>query len=244
MKQDLSVLGEINKSPILKNPIVPYQFYRIGGRSYYKMSDSSNIGPNLSLQLVLKANQRADLVHDEKITCVLSGTSDNWFDFSSTVQLLKTGISNNSLSSIDLIQNITGSISSHVLELYLDEIWAEFDGGLQFGAQDGCLDFARYYAWPTEGSFSFKQIITDSTFSPDLKRSLISFEIENSRQDFYDQLLRLLEWQERGYLLNLHSYINDVPNTLTGRLKLSNIKKPHWDLSLRDLSIEFEEVLI
>ncbi|GEM_PF-2534268 len=69
----------------------------------------------------------------------------------------------------------------------------------------------------------------------------ISCRFTNVSTTIWTYLSRLLDIQKNGYKLNLHPYINEVPEVLTGFLYISGISKEHWDVNLVSFDFRFVE---
>ena len=67
----------------------------------------------------------------------------------------------------------------------------------------------------------------------------ISASFSQVSQTFYDNLRQFKYWQNKGWLLNLHTGLKDIPPTLTGRMTLSSIRKNQWDLAYGDFELTF-----
>jgi hypothetical protein len=256
IRQKLLFYG--NSSDYLQDSLlIPYQYYRIGGRAYIDTLHSSiphGGGWNFYLMLRPHENVRPDSGNDEEVLIKIGESSSNmnsWFNFS-TIGMLKSGIS--PLSPPQLVvwfQNSSmgagdGQADGYnygKLHLYLDELWVEHAGGINYANTDGCLKFSRYNVWPEQGSIELGKIAVSDTESLDRTRSKQYFKarFDYVSQTFWDQLQRIISWQERGFLLNLHPYINDMPNTLTGKISISDVRKDSWDLTLRSFTLEFLE---
>lgn len=233
--------------------LIPYQYYRIGGRIYIDDSfkHGYSFGDNYSLFMLLRPNQNTkDLYWDEYLSITFGSSLtdvDKWLTFS-TIGLLKSGISEETAPSLSIwFQNngITGTSGQYWgdILLYIDELYAEHAGGVNYGDTDGCLKFSRYSVWPEEESLNITKFEREDITSLYGKQTkyILNFKLNYVSQDFWDQLEILLRWQEKGFLLNLHPYINDLPNTMTGKITIKELKKDSWDLGLRSIVLEFVE---
>jgi hypothetical protein len=174
----------------------------------------------------------------------LPSHNDTWTEFS-TVGLLKSGISNESPPSLNIWFGNNGIVANNAgaLNLYIDDLFVEHAGGVQYANVDGCLDFGRYSLWPDEESIKIEKVTREGTSSlyGQKERYVVSCRFNFASQAFWDQFELLMEWQEKGFLLNLHPYINDLPNSLMGRVTIKDYAKDNWDLSLRSFTMEFTE---
>lgn len=236
-----------------KSLLVPYQYYRIGGKVYIDASKLRDIdlieGFNLMMLLRPHDYHRENTEYIYKNIIDVSTDANKWLDFS-TVSLLKSGIHNTSAPSISLwLQNNTigledaqaAGYSYGFIHLYVDELWAEHAGGVNYANTDGCLDFGRYCVWPEQGSIELNYIDEVTTLNYKKQKLQIRCRFPLVSQTFYDQLEIILSWQKRGYSINIHPYLYDVPNTLTGKIYIRDIKKESWDLSKRSFTLEFIE---
>jgi len=247
-KQSLIDYGdESTNNKRRKSLLIPYQFYRIGGKVFVDAVATNKIyNDDYNIKLVL---QPSDTLRDNSTETIsvdildsLAINTNQWFEFSQ-VGLLASGISNASFPHLGLwLDNKITSAYSGDVNLYIDELWAEHAGGVNYADVDGCLKFSRYNVWPEQGTI---QINPRSENSEIHGRKLLNIEcqIDYCTQEFWDQLQTLLEWQDRGYLLNLHPYIKDIGNVLTGKLTIKNYSKGSWDLTLRSFLLSFEEII-
>lgn len=227
--------------------LIPYQYYRVGGRVYFDTSfTSQTFRDTYNIYLGLKASQNTRDIGDTEhvnLEVTSTGNSDKWYNFS-TVGLLDSGIHKSSSPCLSFwFQN--NGIASYKGELimYVDELWAEHAGGVNYANIDGCLDFGRYSVWPDEDSLKIDKVPREGTTSlyGRKDRWVISCRLNYVSQTFWDQFEIIREWQEKGFLLNLHTYINDIPYTLTGRVEVKEYAKDNWDLDLRSFTMEFIE---
>lgn len=248
-KQDLVKAGSEDLRD--RSLVIPYQYYRIGGRTYIDATHcSAKVGyDNYYMSMSLRPNEQSrDLGGSFESVFVnfANATTDNdvWKTFS-TVGLLKSGISNETPPSINLWFGNNGIVANNAgpIILYIDDIFVEHAGGIQYANLDGCLDFGRYLVWPEEESIKIEKVNREGTSSlyGQKERYVITCRFNYVSQSFWDQFELLMEWQEKGFLLNLHPYINDLPNTLTGRVAIKEYAKDNWDLSLRSFTMEFTE---
>lgn len=231
--------------------VIPYQYYRIGGRIYIDATHcSAKVGyDNYYMSMSLRPNTQSRDVGGvfESIFVNFANLpvhNDTWLNFS-TVGLLKSGISNETPPSINLWFGNNGIAANNAgpLDLYIDDLFVEHAGGIQYANQDGCLDFGRYSTWPDEESLKIEKINREGTSSlyGQKERYVVTCRFPYVPQTFWDQFELLMEWQEKGFLLNLHPYINDLPNSLMGRVVIKEYAKDNWDLSLRSFTMEFTE---
>jgi hypothetical protein len=66
----------------------------------------------------------------------------------------------------------------------------------------------------------------------------------NAQQSTYTALKKFLQWQDRGYMLNLHSFITDLPSVMTGFMEVKELSKPMFDFSYRKLQLTFIEATV
>jgi len=246
--QDLvkSGIGGIRDRSLL----IPYQYYRFGGRIYVESRfTSAKLGTsNYSLFMIVSPHTLHRDIGDAEYLYVnfanAAAHNDAWIEFSA-VQLLDTGISNESMPQVGLWFQNNGIIENNAgdLILYVDDLYVEHAGGIKYAHQDGCLDFGRYSVWPEEESLKIEKIEREGTTSlyGKKERYVITCRFFYVSQDFWDQFELLLEWQEKGFLLNLHPYINDLPHSLMGKVHIREYAKDNWDLSLRSFTMEFIE---
>lgn len=250
-----SVLSYGNASTNLgeKSLVVPYQYYRIGGKVFIDTSKLRIIdyGDGFHFLFILRPHSyhREDSEYIWTYISTDSNDSNKWIDFSG-ISLLKSGISNLSspLVSVWLQNNSIGSGDGYPtgysyghLHLYTDELWVEHAGGVNYSDQDGCLDFGRYCVWPEQGSIEIGYIEDPTSLNYKRRRMQISARFPLVSQAFWDQLEIVLGWQQRGHSINIHPYLNDVPNVLTGKISVSDIKKESWDLTKRSFTLTFIE---
>lgn len=138
---------------------------------------------------------------------------------------------------------------------YADASWyspfVEFE--LPYGGGVGCYTFAKYPEWGSVEaelrSLPGTTIRVNNTLaisSPDgwdyrNDKWTISAEFLNVSQAMWNMLRRYENFQDRGYLLNLHCYLNDVPWVLTGHLTLVNPSKASTFLAAHSFGLVFEE---
>lgn len=63
----------------------------------------------------------------------------------------------------------------------------------------------------------------------------------NVSQTFWDQLQIFQKWQDRGNLLNLFPFMDDLPPFLQGMMEIKEWGKSHWDLGRRTFDLVFWE---
>jgi len=69
----------------------------------------------------------------------------------------------------------------------------------------------------------------------------ISCRFTNVSNTIWNYLSKLLDIQKNGYKLNLHPYIAELPEVLTGYLYISGISYTHWDVGLVSFDFRFRE---
>jgi hypothetical protein len=246
--QNLIDYGDPTQNIFNKASVIPYQFYRMGGKVFLEnMSCTYDYGTQFTLEAVLKGNPYIRNLTEEVRVDIFGDTIENtgkWFSFSG-MGLLQGGISDNYPPSFSVRLNnmIIGTPSyKGSMALYLDELWLEHAGGVNYADLDGCLKFSRYNVWPDQSTIGidYEDRTTTGLYKAG-KKIKLSCNIAYCPQDFWNQLETLLKWQDRGYSLNLHPNLDDIPYVLTGKIKISSIKKDNWDLSLRSFNLEFEE---
>ncbi|MFV2014201.1 MAG: hypothetical protein ACC656_02135, partial [Candidatus Heimdallarchaeota archaeon] len=163
-----------------------------------------------------------------------------------TVGILKGGLSNTTPPKLSFwFQNngISGAATGDKFKFYIDDVYAEHAGGVNYAATDGSLDFGRYQVYPITDSLKIDYTTRTGSRSLYGKKDklMIKTNLEFMSQDFWDQLDILLNWQYKGYSLNLHVNINDLPYSIVGKMTLKNIVKDTWDLSRRSCQFEFLE---
>jgi len=232
--------------------LVPYQYYKIGGRVWI---DTSQLGGiieygtsnnwTLNLRLIPNDNWRTSSEIISVPLATLNSQCNKWVEFS-TVALLQSNISHNSSAKLEVwLQNdglgsSGGGYYGDVI-LYLDELYIEHAGGVNYANTDGCLDFGRYLVWPEQGSLDVSRLSGKINFDRKDEKYRLKAKLNHVSQAFWDQLEILREWQQRGFLLNLHSYINDIPYVLTGKMNIRDFKKDSWHLDYRSFTFEFTE---
>jgi hypothetical protein len=122
---------------------------------------------------------------------------------------------------------------------------------------DGVIQLSE---WPVLGSVSIKRRYEGSKIIQNLDGSRMSsqtldnqimpltkftldYQFDRLANASLLQFRNLLDWQQRGYLINHFPGLVGVPYCLTGRIKLSGQRGEMDDLSLRDVSLTFEEVV-
>jgi hypothetical protein len=230
--------------------IIPYQYYRIGGRIYWDTSfTTQNFKQNYNIYCILRANTYTRDYGGEYeyilVSAITDSTTPNTWHTFSTVGLLNSGLHKDYPPAIDLWFQNNGIPSPYKGELimYIDDLFVEHGGGANYAHIDGCLDFGRYEVWPEHDSLKISKVERAGTTSlyGKKERYVVSFRLNYVSQEFWDQFELITEWQEKGFLLNLHPYINDLPLTLTGKLNIKDYNKDNWDLNLRSFTVEFTE---
>jgi len=74
------------------------------------------------------------------------------------------------------------------------------------------------------------------------KKYSIGCTFEDSNMDTYRKLQILQTWQDNGFNLNLHTHMPELPEVLTGRMKLGNLRKNVWAFTRVSFDFEFTEV--
>lgn len=69
----------------------------------------------------------------------------------------------------------------------------------------------------------------------------IKATFSNVSQTFWDQLQIFQKWQDKGNLLNLFPFIDDLPPFLQGVMEIKEWGKSHWDLGRRTFDLTFWE---
>lgn len=246
--QDLLDYGDSTQNIKRKSLLVPFQYYRIGGLAFVEPKTSTYVyDDNYNINLKLYPHRDpvdASLAISTDILDSVSTNVNKWMEFD-TVALLESGPSNLTAPQLAL------EMDSHTLNdagkngeilIYLDHLFVEHSGGVNFGATDGCVDFERYNAFPLQDSLQVDKKVADTGFYHEKKKYIIKARFEDVKQSLWDSIEMLLEWQERGYLLNLHPALNDVRNVITGKLKITNFKKDFWHLGYRSFDFEFTEM--
>jgi hypothetical protein len=232
----------------LESLLIPYQYYRMGGKVYLDNSRSTLTYTNWKLEMILRNNQDYRFTSEMIVIDILDGANLNeWIDFQG-IGLLKSGISNSSTPSLDIwfendgIAAKEGGGDYDYTMLYIDELWLEHGGGVNYANVDGCLDFGRYNVWPEQQSIEMNEIEVNSTnlYMP-IKKHIIKARFNFVSQEFWDQLELILEWQKKGHCLNLHTNLNDYPYVMTGKIYIREFKKDSWDLTMRSFILEFIE---
>lgn len=236
-----------------KSLLIPYQYYRFGGKVYFDTSKLREIDflENFNMLMILRQHgyHREDGEYLWTYMATTASEANKWLDFS-TVNLLKSGVSNISAPTVSLWleNNSIGDGDAHPtgysygnIHLYVDELWVEHAGGVNYADTDGCLDFGRYCVWPEQGSIELNEIEDVTTLNYKRKRLQIRCRFPMVSQTFWDQMEIILSWQQRGFSINIHPYLNDIPNVLTGKIAIRDLKKESWDLSTRSFTLEFTE---
>ncbi|MHA1931941.1 MAG: hypothetical protein ACW96X_05335 [Promethearchaeota archaeon] len=230
--------------------VIPWQYYRIGGRVYFDTTKMTyTFGDGFNIYLLLMPHQYGtDYNFPEYITATVgtSGTdTDQWIEFS-TVGALKGGLRETYPPKLAFwMQNnaISGASANDRLIMYIDDAYAEHAGGVNYAATDGCLDFGRYNQYIDHDSLKINYIKRTNSQSLYGKndRLVIEGQLSFMSQDFWDALDTIMHWQFRGFPLNLHMNTNDLPHSIMGKMQLDNIVKDNWDLSLRSCTFKFIE---
>ena len=93
-----------------------------------------------------------------------------------------------------------------------------------------------------DGSLNFAYPSSDADRGD---RFILYARFSNVPETMWQKLMVLYRWQKRGNFLNLHPQLNDLPPTMTGIMRISNItKSDHWDLTYRSFDFTFEEAII
>lgn len=236
--------------------LVPYQYYRMGAKIFcdttYHGTEFEFVEDgvyDISLQVLPMSSLRSGVSGVQYLSTDLPGyAADTWIDWTSSIQLLKSGMSNIEDPFIALkFTNAgipgAGGIHHGDLIMYLDNMWLEHAGGVNYASTDGCLKFSRYSVWPEHESIKIEKRERDGIYHLFGKkyRHFITCKFNYVSQEFWDQFEILMSWQERGYSLNLHSYINDLPTVMTGKMFIKDYSKDSWDLGLRTFTVEFLE---
>jgi hypothetical protein len=69
----------------------------------------------------------------------------------------------------------------------------------------------------------------------------VSCKFTNVLTSIWTYLNKLLDIQKNGYKLNLHPYVAELPEVLTGFLYLTSVSKEHWDAGLVSFDFRFRE---
>lgn len=75
------------------------------------------------------------------------------------------------------------------------------------------------------------------------KRYAVRLQFSNVDEDFFNKLMVIYNWQERGYRVNLHLMDNfpDLPVPfIQGFMELTDIKKTIWDRSRISFTLAIE----
>ena len=158
--------------------------------------------------------------------------------------------------------NYTGVISgiygnSLVIQLDDPQTVSVAQGDKVILKTDGYLEFTEY---PLASSLDYgiiedrKTILLADTLpveiyqtaEPDaFDRFYVRAHFSNVPNSLWTKFKRLLDWQKRGHLINLHTDWVDLPLCMTGKVTISNLtKRELWDLTYRSFDFEFEETLL
>lgn len=69
----------------------------------------------------------------------------------------------------------------------------------------------------------------------------VSCSFTNVAASIWTYLNKLLDIQKNGYKLNLHPYVAELPEVLTGFMYLTSVSKKHWDVGLVSFDFRFRE---
>ena len=59
--------------------------------------------------------------------------------------------------------------------------------------------------------------------------------------DFYNKIREFERIQRNGFVLNLHTYLDELPTCLTGYITIGNVDRTHWNLGLVNFTLSFTE---
>jgi len=243
-------------SPWKYSTLVTNAYYRVG-IIYRAIFTSNKVDPATTYifpYIDPGAYSWSEVITFSALTLVTTGTRDTgWVKYLSSPVNLRTSGIKHLPPSIKITTNV-GTLSGQTptvddrLILYLDDIILEHSAGLSYPS-DGCVDFGRYNVWPDMGSVSWsvveetssKEVISSLSDSKADYRYVIKASFSYVSQEFWNDMLKLLTWQSKGFLLTLHPYIDDVPPILVGKLSIVNIKKNFWDLTKRSFELTFTE---
>ena len=121
---------------------------------------------------------------------------------------------------------------------------------------NGYYQFADF---PVLSSLNYDYVKTDKTvktasntlynigdgFQDRTERMYLKCHFSNIGQDMWDKIMEFKRWQDRGYTLNLHPGVDDLPPVMTGYMTISGLtKSEHPLLTYRSFDFYFEEALI
>jgi len=229
--------------------LIPYQYYRMGSKIY--LDDSYlNVPLDGDISDFIAFFLRVDPMSSQrngyqKISKVILPRPNVWQNVVSTPLLLKSGISNIEAPTYSLYFTSTDQGSSYTgdILIYIDDIWLEHAGGVNYSEFDGCLKFSRYSVWPEAETIKIEKFEDPNYSSLFGKKTklFISCRFNYVSQAFWDQFEILMSWQEKGYSFNLHPYINDIPYVIIGKITIKEYVKDSWNLGLRSFTMEFME---
>lgn len=137
---------------------------------------------------------------------------------------------------------------------YVDNIWLEHQGDIPGATDKGYIEIDHF---PEMGTLTVNQEESVQTINLKLsdgssrfidpsgnlykKLYVIEGDFLRVKEEVYNQLMGLLEWQKRGYKLTLHPFLPQVPHCLVGHLNIERVSKNHWDLSRFNFRFRFTE---
>mgnify|MGYP001561035538 CR=1 FL=1 len=234
-------------------------YYRVGLRYYLKFSSNptlvteSKVGA-VTVKLPGCATTRKMLLN------YATGLADRYYLFNSsaftdwkTYDEIKASASYKKLQ-ISMVN--TPLIIGDSVDLHLDDIYLEHSGGAEFAADSplGCLlmtyapnregltmgaDFVEEYNTLANGDKYPNHPFGNPNRS---KKHRISCVFEDAPLDIYQKLKILEMWQHNGYNLNLHTHLPEMPEVLTGRMKLGDATKGIFDFKRVSFEFSFMEV--
>lgn len=137
---------------------------------------------------------------------------------------------------------------------FIDNVWLEHEGDIPGASGKGYIEIDHY---PEMGTLQVNQqdstnevrillsdgssVFMDPTGNMYKKLYIVEADFLRVKQEVFEQIRKLLEWQSRGYLLTLHPFLPEVPHCLVGRLEIENVTKSHWDLTRFSFRLRFIE---
>jgi hypothetical protein len=88
------------------------------------------------------------------------------------------------------------------------------------------------------GDNSLKQVTTTGNVKP---KHIVSASFENVSTQTYLDVVNLMGWHDRGKMIALRPYHNQLPNVMVGMLQIDSFNNQFWDLGKVSFTLRFEE---
>ena len=245
----------------LQTGVIPI-YYRLGLRYYIKYSGNPADASDATVGTIYARLNGTDNPNKIKLNYV-GGTTNKYFVHNSYPAFNDwksfTNIRDSSTYK-ELEIRFTG-VNSPIrsLEFGLDDVYLEHSGGVEDSTDLGgsCLGCLLLTNAPNRDSISMSEIKYEEEMvlsngdkysyfpmgSPNSNRKYrIACTFENSTMDTWRKLKIIETWQDAGYNINLHTHMPELPEVLTGRMKIGESRKDIFDFRRVSFSFEFEEV--